>query len=267
METGLSDKIALITGGSKGIGRAITIGLAREGARVALVARGREALEEAAEAARAAGSSSGGGAIAIAGDVSRTDDIEKAVAETVEAFGGLDILVNNAGTSRLGTFMDASDEDWYKIWEINVMSAVRFTRLAIPHMRRRGGGRIIMISSITGRRPYPLISPEYGVSKASMINLAKALSHELVSDGILVNTVCPGMVVTPLWRGQAQVLAARQGKTAEEVLAAHGADKPLGRAATPEEVAAVVIFLASEKASYITGSTYNVDGGLVRSMI
>lgn len=264
---GLSGKVALVTGASKGIGRAISIGLAREGARVALLARGREALEEAAGAARAAGSASGGGALAIAGDVSRTDDIEKAVAETVKAFGGLDILVNNAGTSRLGSFMDASDEDWYRIWDINVMSAVRFSRLAIPHMRRRGGGRIIMISSITGIRPYPLISPEYGVTKAGMINLAKALSHELVPDGILVNTVCPGMVITPLWQEQAERLALEQGKTAEEVLAAHAADKPLGRAATPEEVAAVVIFLASERASYITGSTFNVDGGVVSSMI
>ncbi len=242
------------------------MGLAREGASVALIARRREALEAAAESARAAGSTSGGRALAIAGDVARAEDVERAVAGTVKAFGGLDILVNNAGISGLGSFMDASDEDWYRIWDLNVMSAVRFSRLAVPHMRRRGGGRIIMISSVSGRRPHPLFTPAYGVTKAGMLNLAKSLSLELAPDGILVNAVCPGMVMTPLWRGQAETLASREGKSPEEVLAGREADRPLGRAATPEEVASVVIFLASDRASYITGSTYNVDGGVVRSI-
>ena len=252
MELGLKGKVAIVTGGTQGIGRATALLLAREGAAVAVAARGRERLEQTAAEIRAAG----GKVAALQADVSKAADCERLVAEAVKAFGRLDILVNNAGTSATGEFAAATDEVWQADFELKLFAAIRLARLAIPHMKRQGGGRIVNLTNIGAKQPRAKSMPTT-VTRAAGLAFTKALSKEFAPDNILVNTVCIGLVRA----GQHEAKAARTGADLEQLYAAMGKDIPLGRVGRAEEVANVIAFLASDAASYVSGSSINLDGG------
>jgi 3-oxoacyl-[acyl-carrier protein] reductase len=266
MELGLEGKVALVTGASKGIGKAIAGALAAEGCRVVLCARGEEELEAAAEEISAAG----GVAHAVTANMSDADEINRLAEETVSRFGAVDVLVNNAGgIGNPLSFEELSDEDWIGVLELNLLSAVRLTRAVLPHMREQGWGRIINVASESGIQPDPFM-PHYNASKAALINLTKSLSKAYAEDGILVNAVSPAAVRTPLVERMFSDMAREKGISQEEAEAAFLREsRPnivLERPGEPEETAAVVVFLASEAASFVTGSNYRVDGGSVASI-
>ena len=252
MDLGLKGKVAIVTGGTQGIGRATAVLLAHEGAAVAIAARGRERLEQTAAEIRAAG----GRVAPVQADVSKAADCERLVAETMKAFGRLDILVNNAGTSATGEFAAASDEIWQADFDLKLFAAIRLARLAIPHMKRQGGGRIVNLTNIGAKQPRAKSMPTT-VTRAAGLAFTKALSKEFAPDNILVNTVCIGLVRA----GQHEAKAARTGADLEQLYAAMGKDIPLGRVGRAEEVANVIAFLASDAASYVSGSSINLDGG------
>lgn len=268
MELGLEDKVAVVTGSSKGIGKAIAVELAREGCRVALAARGEKDLEEAAEDVRRSGSS--GDVLAVAADVTKADEVERLIEETRARFETVDILVNNAGgTGRRSHFHELSDEEWFEILDLNLISAVRLTRAVLPHMRSQRWGRIINVASESGSQPSAL-KPHYNASKAALINLTKSLSKAYGKYGILVNAVSPATTITPAVEDLIAEEAKRKGIAVEESEAAYVRDnKPnivAGRLGRPAEVASVVVFLVSEKASFVTGANYRVDSGSVASI-
>ena len=252
MDLQLKDKVAIVTGGSQGIGKATALRLAAEGASVVVAARGREALDAVAAEIRAAG----GRVATVQADVSRAEDCARLVAEAVRAYGRLDILVNNAGTSATGEFEAVTDERWQADFELKLYAAIRLARLAIPHMKQQGGGRIVNITNIGAKQPRAKSMPTT-VTRAAGLAFTKALSKEFAPHGILVNTVCIGLVRA----GQHETKAAKAGVTAEQLYADMAKDIPLGRVGRAEEVANAIAFLASDAASYITGSSLNLDGG------
>lgn len=256
MDLGLRDKVALVTGGSRGIGKATVLDFAQEGCKVAFSARGPEALQHTSDAVRATGAA----VLPIQADMTSPHDIERMVQQTVATFGGIDILVNNVGGSRGGQSWDTSDEDWEVVLDLNLFAAIRASRLAIPVMRQHGGGRIINISSIYGRESGGAMT--YNAAKASMISWSKALARQLAQDDILVNVVAPGSILFPggSWER-------RQQENPGMIENFVKTDMPLGRFGRPEEVAAMVVFLASERASLMTGACVNVDGCQSRSNI
>ncbi|HEY7067308.1 MAG TPA: glucose 1-dehydrogenase [Chloroflexota bacterium] len=256
MDLGLTDKVALVTGANRGIGKAVALGLAAEGCRVALVARTQETTQAAAAEVAARGAE----ALAIRADVSVAADVERMVGETVARWGRLDVLVNNVGGRFGGQFMQTSDDAWVGAVEANFLSAVRASRLAVPHMRRQGGGAIVMISSIYGREAGGIVT--YNATKAAMISLTKNMARELAPEGIRVNSVAPGSISFPggsWWR--------RQQENPEAMAEFVRRDMPLGRFGSAEEVANVAVFLASEQASLMTGACVPVDGAQGRSNI
>jgi len=252
MDLKLQGKVAIITGGSQGIGKATALRLAAEGASVVIAARGRELLDQVAAEIRAAG----GKAAAVQADVSRDEDCTRLVAEAVKAFGRLDILVNNAGTSATGAFESVTDASWQADFELKLFAAIRLARLAIPHMKQQGGGRIVNITNIGAKQPRAKSMPTT-VTRAAGLAFTKALSKELAPQQILVNTICIGLVRA----GQHETKAARDGIALEQYYAERGKEVPLGRVGRAEEVANAIAFLASDAASYITGSSINLDGG------
>jgi 3-oxoacyl-[acyl-carrier protein] reductase len=262
MDLGLKGKVALVTGGSKGLGRAIADELAQEGADVAICARGKQDLAEAAEALRKHGVR----VTALVADVTQAADVTRVIDQTMREFGGIDILVNNAGDSWLGHTVNTSDEEWQHCIDVNLMSAVRFTRAVVPHMRERGGGRIINMSSLSGRVPLHYTT-DYAAAKAGMIAFSKAVSYEVAPDKILVNSVCPAFIHSPLWERLADSAIGGFGQNRDEVYQnlanQFTALKRFGQAA---EVAGLVAFLASERAGFITGSSYDIDGGMMKSL-
>jgi NAD(P)-dependent dehydrogenase (short-subunit alcohol dehydrogenase family) len=263
MDLELRGKRAVITGGSVGIGLAVAHALAAEGVEVALVARDEARVEREAEAlARAHGVQ----AVGIAGDVAVAGDVDRVAARMGEVFDGLDILVNNAGTGSSETIMEAPDARWQYYWDLHVMAAVRLSRAAVPLMRRRGGGVILNTASICAKQPLGY-EPIYDVTKAALAMLGKCLANELVKENIRVNTVNPGLVLTPDWRKTAGILTAGTGRTPDEYLDGVARENaPIGRFATPEEVAHLYAFLCSPRASYCVGSTYYIDGGWLRTV-
>jgi NAD(P)-dependent dehydrogenase (short-subunit alcohol dehydrogenase family) len=252
MEFGLKDRVAIVTGGTQGIGRASSLRLAAEGARVVLVARGEERLAQVAGEIRAAG----GKALTVRADVSRPGECARVIEETIAGFNGIDILVNNAGTSATGEFESVTDEAWQADFELKLFAAIRLARLAIPHMKRAGGGRIVNITNIGAKQPRAKSMPTT-VTRAAGLAFTKALSREFAPHNILVNTICIGLIKA----GQHERKATARGITPDALYAELAKDIPLGRVGEAAEVANVVTFLASAAASYVTGTSINLDGG------
>jgi 3-oxoacyl-[acyl-carrier protein] reductase len=257
MDLGLREKICIVTGSTGGIGLETARLLAAEGARV--VVSGRDA--DRVERARVATDS----ALGVVCDVAQPDAPGALVAETVSELGGVDCLVNNVGVAYQRSFEEVSDDDWDELWQLNVMSCVRSIRAAIPHFRERGGGAIVNVSSSAGKRPSTSM-PDYSVMKAAQLSLSRLIADLYTGEGIRCNAVTPGPTATDAWLGEgglADQQASRTGKTREQVLEAVGKGRPLGRLAQPEEIAAVIVFLCSEQASYVTGAAWSADGGTV----
>ena len=266
MDLGLADKTCAITGASRGIGREVAGQLCAEGADVLLVARGATDLGEAVADLRA----SPGRAEPLALDVTDPTAGERIVSACEERFGKLDVVVNNAGTASRRGLAEVSDEDWYAAWELNVMAPLRLMRAAIPAMANRGWGRVVNVSSSSGKRPSPS-SPEYSVAKAAELSLSRLFADVHAKEGVLVNAVCPGPTRSELWMADGGLLdqeRERRGHgSREEALAAAGSGRPIGRLAEVEEIAAAIVFLCSERASYVAGSAWSVDGGTVQVII
>lgn len=256
MDLGLEGKVALITGGSDGLGRATAERLTREGARVTICARDPGRLDAAAAAIRG----SGGEILALTADVTRAGDVERAVQATLDRFGRLDILVNNAGISAARAFEQVDDAAWQADLDLKLFAAIRAIRLCVPAMRRAGGGRIVNMLNTAAKEP-PARSVPTSVSRAAGLALTKALSKELAPDGILVNAVCLGLVKSGQWVRRWE--AAGKPGTLDAFYAdfARDAKVPVGRIGEAEELAALVAFLVSAPAAYITGVAINFDGG------
>jgi len=263
MEPGLNGRCALVCAASKGLGKASAMALAAGGASVAICGRNPESLELAAADIR---QSTGARVLAVAADLSRAGDIARLVAETVAQFGALDVLVTNTGGPRSAPFEAIGDDEWEAAIASLLMSVVRLSRAALPHMRARGGGRIINITSIAVKQPIDGLVLSNSL-RAAVTGLAKTLANELAPERILVNCVAPGYTATDRVMELSRAVAAREGSTAEDVHKRTEAQIPMGRLGTPEEFGAAVAFLASDRASYITGVTLQVDGGFVRSLI
>jgi 3-oxoacyl-[acyl-carrier protein] reductase len=266
MELGLAGRSCAVTGASRGIGLETARLLCAEGARVLLVARNEERLAAAVSECAAAG----GEAAALALDVTYADAGERILAAASERFGVLDVLVNNAGTARWRALEDVPDADWQAAWELNVMAPLRAMRAAIPPMAERGWGRVANIASSAGKRPSAGM-PEYSVAKAAELSLSRLFSDRYADQGVLVNAICPGPVEGELWMepggllDQSRELAGIESR--EEALEATGSKRPIGRLARNEEIAAAIAFLCSERASYVAGAAWSVDGGTVQVII
>lgn len=254
--------VALVCAASKGLGRASAEALARDGARVAICARGGDALAETADAIRR----TGGEVLAIEADLRSADDITRVIEATVAAFGGLDILVTNSGGPPPGPFMTLDDGAWTDAVDTLLLSVVRLCRGAIPHMQARGGGRIINITSISVKQPIEGLVLSNSL-RAAVTGLAKTLAVELAPHNILVNCVAPGYTRTDRVVELANAAAVREGITLDQAERRIIDGIPLGRMGTPEEFAAVIAFLASPAASFVTGVTIPVDGGWVRGLL
>jgi len=262
MDLGLKGKNAVITGGSVGIGLAIAEGLAAEGANVILAARGRERVE--AEASRIA-SAYGVSATSVAADVSTAEGTSKIIRAAADV-GGADILINNAGTGSNETVMEADDEKWQFYFDLHVMAAVRLARGLAPQMQEKGGGVILHNASICAVQPL-WYEPIYNVTKAALMMFSKTLSTELIPHNIRVNCVNPGLVLTPDWIKTAKQLTEDKGGDWQGYLdAVANEHAPIKRFATPQEAADFFVFLCSERASYSVGSTYFVDGGMLKTV-
>jgi 3-oxoacyl-[acyl-carrier protein] reductase len=248
VDLGLRDTVCLVTGSTGGIGAAVTELLRTEGAHVVTVGR------------------SGGD---IRADLSRAGEPERIVLETVERHGRVDVLVNNVGLAYQRTFEEVTDEQWDELWQLNVMSYVRTIRAVVPGMRERKAGVIVNVSSTAGKRPSASM-PDYSVTKAAVLSLSRLIADVYAKDGIRCNAVTPGPTATEAWLGEgglADQQASRSGKSRDEVLAAVGAGRPLGRLAEPDEIASVVAFLCSPRSSYVTGAAWSADGGSVPIII
>ena len=268
MELGLEGRAGIVTGASRGIGLATARALAGEGARVLLCGRDADALSKATrvcaeEAARHGRDPEGAASLAL--DVTDADAGERLVEACHDRFGSLDLLVNNAGTMRRRPLEELTDAEWQEQWELHVMASMRLMRAAAPVMAERGWGRIVNVSSSSGKRPSPS-NAAYSVSKAAQLSLSRVFADEYAAQGVLVNAVAPGVVNTGLWLdagGLADQSAEAAGTTREEALAAAAAKVPLGRFGTEEEIAAAIVFLCSERASNVAGAAWSVDGGSV----
>jgi len=252
VDLGLKGKVAVVTGATAGIGLAAALKFVEEGARVAICARSADKLAATVELLRA----KGGDVFGLATDISRPEEIERFFTAVADHFGRIDILVNNAGTSMRGPFLKMSDADWDADLELKLYGAIRCSRLAVQHMKKQGGGRIVNISTIGGKQPAATSMPT-SVSRAAGLALTKALSREFAADNILVNAVCIGKIKA----GQHERAAASKGRDADDLYHEFAQDIPLGRVGEAEEAANVIVFLASGAASYVTGSSVNLDGG------
>jgi len=259
MDLGLKGKVALVTGGSEGIGKACALRFVQEGARVAICARHAAVLEQAAlEIQRA----TGGEVLAVPADMTRPEEVRRFVAQAAETYGSIDILVNNAGTSAASPFDQVSDEAWRADLDLKLFAAIRCTREVLPYMRQRGGGQVVNLTAIQGKMPGAASVPT-SVSRAAGIALTKALSRDLAKDNIRVNTVCIGLVKSGQWQRRWEQLRLQEpGLALEEYYRQMGQPVPLGRIGEAEEAANLIVFLASPASSYVTGVAVNLDGGL-----
>lgn len=252
MNLELNGRVAIVTGGTQGIGKACALKLAAEGASVVIAARDQERLASVAGEIRSAG----GQVTTVSADVSKDTECARIISETIAAYGKVDILINNAGTSATGEFESVTDEGWQADFDLKLFAAIRLSRLAIPFMKQQSWGRIINVTNIGAKQPAAKSMPTT-VTRAAGLAMTKALSREFAPNNILVNSVCIGLIKA----GQHERKAAKAGINVEQLYDNLGKDIPLGRVGRAEEVANVVAFLASEAASYVTGSSINLDGG------
>ena len=252
MDLGLQDTVCVITGSTGGIGRETARLLAGEGAKVVTAGRGGEAPGV-------------GEALHVRVDLGRAGEPERLVREAEARLGRVDVLVNNVGAAKQHSFEEVTEEDWEALWQLNVMSYIRTIRAVLPGMKERGSGVIVNVSSTAGKRPSASM-PDYSLTKAAVLSLSRLVADVYAKNGIRSNAVTPGPTATEAWLGEgglAEQQAARTGKTRDEVLAAVGAGRPLGRLAEPGEIAAVIAFLCSPQTSYVTGAAWSADGGTV----
>jgi NAD(P)-dependent dehydrogenase (short-subunit alcohol dehydrogenase family) len=261
MDLQLRDKVAVITGGSVGIGLAVARGLAAEGVHLALCARDADRLTAVADQIKTDFSVR---VVTVAADIASPDSVAAVTATVTAAFGGADILINNAGTGSEETILDAPDERWQAYWELHVMAAVRLARAMVPGMKARGGGVILHNASICATQPLGY-EPIYNVTKAALVMFSKCLANEVIGDNIRVNTVNPGLVMTPDWQKTAKLLTAGTDTSWQDHLQKVAEENaPIGRFADPAEIANLFVFLCSPRASYAVGSTYYIDGGWLK---
>jgi 3-oxoacyl-[acyl-carrier protein] reductase len=270
VDLGLKGRACVVTGASRGIGAETARLLCAEGANVLLVARNEERLAAASDAARAAGADSGARAETLALDITEEDAGERMLATATEHFGALDVLVNNAGSAQWRDLDDVPDEDWRAQYELNVMAPLRAIRAAAPAMAERGWGRIVNVCSTAGKRPSSAM-PEYSVAKAAELSLSRLFADRYAKSGVLVNAICPGPVESEMWMEPGGLLDQSQEMSGdasrEEALAAAGSKRPIGRLAESTEIAGAIVFLCSERASYVAGAAWSVDGGTVQVII
>jgi 3-oxoacyl-[acyl-carrier protein] reductase len=263
MDLGIRGKTALVVAASKGMGKASALGLGAEGARVVMCARGEGALKDAAAEVK---QKTGAEVLALPADASRAADISRVVAEANRAFGGVDILVANVGGPPPGPFEAMTDDQWKAAFEQVHLSTVRFIREVLPHMKRSRWGRILAIQSSSVKQPVDGLVLSNGI-RPGIAGLFKTLAGDVAKDNITVNLVLPGRIMTDRFLEHQTDRAKRSGVSLEQQMEISSADIPMGRIGTPDEFAAMVVFLASARASYITGVAVQVDGGLIRSVV
>ena len=270
MDLGLAGKACAVTGASRGIGRETALTLCAEGAHVLLIARDEHRLREVQEEADGAGRTAGGRAAILALDVTEEAAGERTLATATEYFGQLDVLVNNAGFASWRDLEDVPDEDWRAQYEINVMAPLRAMRAAAPAMAERGWGRIVNVCSTAGKRPSSAM-PEYSVAKAAELSLSRLFADRYAKHGVLVNAITPGPTESTMWMApggladESRDLSGAESR--EAAIAEAGAKRPIGRLATSDEIASAIVFLCSERASYVAGAAWSVDGGTVPVII
>jgi 3-oxoacyl-[acyl-carrier protein] reductase len=261
MDLGLRERVCVVTGSTGGIGLETAKLLCAEGARVVVTGRSLERVERVKDEL--------GAALGVVCDLGDPAGPDALIAETTATLGPPDVLVNNVGLAYQTSFDELSDDQWEELWQLNVMSYVRAIRAVLPAMRKRGRGAIVNLASSAGKRPSTSM-PNYSVTKAAVLSLSRLVADVYARNGIRCNAVAPGPTATEAWLGGgglADQQAERSGKTRDDVLAAVGAGRPLGRLAEPEEIAAVVAFLCSDRASFVTGAAWSADGGTVAIIV
>jgi 3-oxoacyl-[acyl-carrier protein] reductase len=270
MDLGLSGKVCVVTGAGRGIGRETSAQLCEAGAQVLLVARTEHELKEAAAECGRRGAAAHGRATHLACDVTEEDAAARIAAEADDRFGSIDVLVNNAGTAKWRDLDDVPESDWYAAWELNVMAPLRLIKATAPGMAERGWGRIVNVASSAGKRPSQQIG-EYSVAKAAELSLSRLFADRYASSGVRINAVCPGAVASELWMSPGGLLDQSRElyghDSREEALAAAHSSRPVGRLAEVDEIAATIVFLCSERSSYVNGAAWSVDGGSVQVII
>lgn len=262
MDLGVRGKAAIIAAASSGLGKAAAMELAKEGAIVAINARNEERLRD---TAREIQSATGAEVLAIAGDVTDENLVRKLVSETRSKFGSVDILITNAGGPPAGLFHDFAAQDYRDAVELNLISTINLCREAVPHMRERKWGRIVAITSIAAKQPVENLILS-NTARAGVLGFMKSLADQIAADGITVNTLCPGFHLTERLKNLSASIAKNEGVSVEEIYERWAASTPMKRIGDPEEFAAVVAFLCSERASYLTGAVVQVDGGAYRAL-
>ncbi len=270
MDLGIAGRACVVTGAGRGIGRATARMLCEAGGQVLLVARTENEVADAAVECGRAGAPEHGRAAHLALDVTDAEAGAAIAREAEERFGKVDVVVNGAGTATWHDLDDVTDDDWYAAWELNVMAPMRLMRETLPAMAERGWGRVVNVSSTAGKRPSQQLG-EYSVAKAGQLSLSRLYADRYAGSGVLVNAVTPGLVRSELWMSPGgmldQMVAAQGGGDRDEALAKFGASRPVGRFAEVDEIASVITFLCSERASYVAGAAWSVDGGAVQVII
>jgi len=262
VDLGLKGRVAIVTGSSQGIGKAIALGLSQEGTKISICARNEKQLNETAKEITSATDVE---VYVVQADLTKEDDIRRLVAKTFKRFGRIDILVNNTGGPPSTTFLETSAEHWKTAVDLLLMSVVTACSEVIPHMQKRRWGRIINMTSFAAKQPMERLVLSNAL-RAGILGLTKTLSNELAEDSILVNAVCPGWTLTKRVEELAKTKAKTTSKTYEEIIKEWESQIPLKRLAQPKEIADLVVFLASERASYITGAVFQVDGGVTKGL-